>query len=306
MWLSALFVAMAGVIGAAIATGHDVTFDVGATLKAVAIAAAFGLLAFIGARHAPRPARISASFLLLWMGGVAGGITCMVGAMFGAPFVDPWLAAADHTLGVSAADVVRTVVATPFAPRLLYTMYFLSVVLLFLTAIALSLLGRSERLWEFCASYCFCLLGATICSIFMPAIGAFDYLGLGPAYSAHFPPGAGVYYLSALQTVHGAASVVINPFGLQGIVTFPSFHTSMALMTAAAWRDDRYLHWPMMIWNAVIIVSAVPIGGHYLVDLVGGAVLWLAIFRYGPAWAEALFPLRQRAPACLSVGIPSS
>lgn len=294
LWLSALYVAMAGVIGAAIATGHHVTFDLVATLKAVAISAAFGLLALIGAKHAPRPARISASFLLLWIGGVAGGIICMVGAMFGAPYVDPWLAAADRTLGLSAADVVRMVAATPFAPRLLYTMYFLSVILLFLTGIALALLGRTERLWEFCASYCFCLLGATVCSIFVPAIGAFDYLGLGAAYSAHFPPGAGVYYLGALQTAHGASSVVINPFGLQGIVTFPSFHTSMALMTAAAWRGDRYLHWPMMIWNALIVLSAVPIGGHYLVDLVGGAALWVAIFRYGPAWADAFIRLHRQ------------
>jgi membrane-associated phospholipid phosphatase len=286
LWVVALFVCMGLVLAAAAGTGHDVAFDLVPTLKAVGIGGAFGMLALIGMKAAPRPALVSAAFLLLWIGGVAGGIITMVGQTFGLPLIDPWLAAADSWLGLSSKDVVGMIVAVPFAARALYSIYFFSVVVLFLTGIALACLRRTERLWEFCAAYAFCLLTSTLCSAIFPAAGAFEQLGIGDTYGAQLPYGSGIYHLTALKELRAATSVLINPFGLQGLVTFPSFHTSMALMTAAAWRGDRYLHWPMMLWNAVVILSTVPIGGHYLVDLIAGALLWLAVFRYGPAWAD--------------------
>jgi membrane-associated phospholipid phosphatase len=299
-WLCALFAAMAAVIGTAEVSGYHVAFDVIPTLKALGIAAAFGVLALIGMKAAPRPALISAAFLLVWIGGVAGGIVSMVGQMFGQPLIDPWLARADSLLGISSGDVVRTVVAVPFAARALYSIYFASVVVLFLTAVMLAGLRRTERLWEFCGAYSFCLLVSTLCSAVFPAAGAFDHYRLADTFGSQLPYGSGVYHLAALQELRGASSLVINPFGLQGLVTFPSFHTSMALMTAAAWRDDRYLRWPMIAWNAVVIFSTVPIGGHYLIDLIAGGLLWLAAFRYGPVWSGRLIQLWAQVRAYLS------
>ena len=286
LWLTGLFFVMAAVIGIATATGHHVSFDLVPTLKALGMAAAFGVLALIGMKSAPRPALVSAAFLLIWIGGVAGGIITMVGQMFGQPLIDPWLARADSWIGISSADVVRMVVAVPFAARALYSIYFASVVVLFLTGVLLAALRRTERLWEFCGAYCFCLLVSTLCSAIFPAAGAFDYYRLADTFGSQLPYGSGVYHLAALQELRGASSVLINPFGLQGLVTFPSFHTALALMTAAAWRDNRHLRWPMIVWNAVVIVSTVPIGGHYLIDLIAGALLWLGVFRYGPRWAQ--------------------
>lgn len=57
----------------------------------------------------------------------------------------------------------------------------------------------------------------------------------------------------------------------------------MALMTAAAWRDDPHLRGPMIVWNAGVIVSTIPIGGHYVVDLAGGALTWFLVYRFGPS-----------------------
>jgi membrane-associated phospholipid phosphatase len=173
-------------------------------------------------------------------------------------------------------------------------MYFPSVILLFLTALLLSILGRAERLAELCSAYGFCLAVATICSVLLPASGAFEYLGLEPVFGADLPPGSGVYHLEALHALRSTTHLAINPFGLHGLVTFPSFHTGMALMTAAAWRDDRFLKWPMFLWNGLVIVSTVPVGGHYVVDLIAGAATWFLIFRYGARWAEALVDLRSR------------
>jgi membrane-associated phospholipid phosphatase len=50
----------------------------------------------------------------------------------------------------------------------------------------------------------------------------------------------------------------------------------------------------MFVWNALVIVSTVPVGGHYLIDLIAGALTWFLVFRYGTRWAEALVSLRTR------------
>jgi membrane-associated phospholipid phosphatase len=236
----------------------------------------------------------AATYLVLWGGGLAGGVLCMVAPMFNFPMIDPSLAAADHALGITSADVIRWVIAVPFAPKLLYAMYFPSVILLFLTALLLAVLGRAERLAELCSAYGFCLAVATACSVLLPASGAFEYLGLEPLFGAQLPPGSGVYHLEVLHALRSTTHLAINPFGLHGLVTFPSFHTGMALMTAAAWRDDRFLKWPMFVWNGLVILSTVPVGGHYLVDLIAGALVWFIVFRYGMRWAAWLISLRTR------------
>jgi membrane-associated phospholipid phosphatase len=297
VWLGLLVGSLILVLMAASFAGLQVSFDLPPTVKVLGVLGVFALLAWRATNVLPRVALVAASFLILWGGGLAGGILCMVAAMFRFPLIDPWLATADTWLGLTTVDVVRWVVAVPFAPQLLHSIYFLSVILLFLTGLALACLGRAERLWEFCAAYGFCLLVATLCSLPIPAAGAFEYLRLEPVFGAQLPPGSGVYWLEALHAVRSSSNLVINPLGLHGLVAFPSFHTSMALMTAAAWRDDRYLRWPMFLWNALVLVSTMPIGGHYVVDVIAGALTWFVIFRFGPQWAGALLRLRTRIAA---------
>jgi membrane-associated phospholipid phosphatase len=289
-----LFTALAAVLLAAPHAGLRISFEVSPTLKAVGIAGVFALLALRARELAPRVSMFAGTYLVLWGGGLAGGVLCMVAPMFNMPMIDPSLAAADRWLGLTSADVIRWVIDVPFAPKMLYAMYFPSVILLFLTALLLSILGRAERLAELCSAYGFCLAVATICSVLLPASGAFEYLGLEPVFGTHLPPGSGVYHLEVLHALRSTTHLLINPFGLHGLVTFPSFHTAMALMTAAAWRDDRFLKWPMFLWNGLVIVSTVPVGGHYIVDLLAGAATWFLVFSYGARWAAALVNLRSR------------
>jgi len=293
-WFIGLVASLLLILCAAPAAGLRVSFDPIPTTKALSLLGVFALLAWKARTIMPRVALVASSFVVIWGGALAGGALCMIAAMFRFPLIDPWLAAADTWLGINTVDVVRLVVAIPFAPKLLYSIYFLSVVLLFGTAFALACLDRAERLWEFCAAYGFCLLVATLCSLPLPATGAFEYLRLDAVYGSRLPPGSGVYWLEALHAVRSSSSMVINPLGLHGLVAFPSFHTGMALMTAAAWRDDRFLRWPMFVWNGLVLVSTMPIGGHYIVDVMAGALTWFVIFRYGAGWTGAMLSLRSR------------
>ena len=90
---------------------------------------------------------------------------------------------------------------------------------------------------------------------------------------------------------------------LEGVVTFPSFHAITALLIAHAWRGLPGATL-FKIWAALVIVSAVPIGGHYVIDLVVGAALWgvfaaIANWLRGPTMDDAPFPAWRRGAAVL-------
>jgi membrane-associated phospholipid phosphatase len=72
----------------------------------------------------------------------------------------------------------------------------------------------------------------------------------------------------------GVAILAIHD--LEGVITFPSFHTIMALLVVQAWWWNRFLRLPVLGWNLAVIFSTLPMGGHYFVDLIAGALLWLA------------------------------
>jgi membrane-associated phospholipid phosphatase len=61
-----------------------------------------------------------------------------------------------------------------------------------------------------------------------------------------------------------------------GIVSFPSFHSSMAITLAASMRGNRYLFAAASILNALMLIATVPIGYHYLIDVVAGVAIGLA------------------------------
>lgn len=58
-----------------------------------------------------------------------------------------------------------------------------------------------------------------------------------------------------------------------GLVTFPSFHTSLAIITAYAVRGIKFVATPVAILNGIVIISTLPEGGHYLIDLIAGAII---------------------------------
>jgi membrane-associated phospholipid phosphatase len=56
-------------------------------------------------------------------------------------------------------------------------------------------------------------------------------------------------------------------------VTFPSYHAVLAIITSFAVRGVRHVSWPVALLNVAVVVSTIPEGGHYLVDVVAGAAI---------------------------------
>ena len=163
--------------------------------------------------------------------------------------------------------VIRGVVSIPGLPGLLVTAYNSSFPIIFLSALIFAWTGRSRRAWELCFVFNICLLVTTISSAVIPATGPFYYLNFPTALQQALPPGAGTFYLADLFALRDAERFVVDPSQVQGVAVFPSFHAMLSVMTAAAWRDFRRIRVAMCAWQGLVILSAIPIGGHYEVTL---------------------------------------
>jgi len=58
-------------------------------------------------------------------------------------------------------------------------------------------------------------------------------------------------------------------------VTFPSFHTAMALTYIWGFRNTGPIGWGATLLNIVMLCAIPWIGGHYLVDMIAGAAVML-------------------------------
>ena len=80
---------------------------------------------------------------------------------------------------------------------------------------------------------------------------------------------------------HGLSLDPLRPTGawfrpgeaIVGLITFPSFHAAAAVLLGWLYYGNRLLRWPFVLLNAGMALSAIVVGGHYLVDIIGGVVV---------------------------------
>ncbi|MDC6684527.1 phosphatase PAP2 family protein, partial [Leclercia adecarboxylata] len=62
---------------------------------------------------------------------------------------------------------------------------------------------------------------------------------------------------------------------LKGIIQFPSFHTTLALIFPYVHRDSGRLFRPLLALNLILLISIPVGGGHHFADMIAGAVIGL-------------------------------
>ena len=236
-------------------------------------------------RGAPRLSGLCGALAAISWSGAMAGIISLVGLRYHASMIDAQLAQWDRAAGIDLPSIVAWAADHPVWSNLLATAYDSSFALLFAIAALLAMLRRFDQLWLLAFVFVATIVVSTSISVAWPARGAFAFFNYPASLLARLPEGAGTYHLVKLEYFRDDLSPVLSFANLQGVVTFPSFHCCLALMTIfATWR----LRWlfPISVgWNALVIVSTVPIGGHYAIDLPCGALLWLAATVAGVAMA---------------------
>lgn len=202
---------------------------------------------------------------------ISTSILATVTARSESPLADAMLVRCDAALGFStpalvhfvrsnrSLSVVSTVVYSSLAPFA-----------------ALSLLLSAIYSREHFRRYIVAAVTATILTAalfwFFPAMGPWDAGGFTPSPGQKMTDG----YLIALRA---AGPLTLNPAAAAGgVVSFPSFHAILALLAASALWRVRGARYASVILALAICLSTLTTGWHYLVDVIGGAVVALLAY----------------------------
>jgi membrane-associated phospholipid phosphatase len=130
--------------------------------------------------------------------------------------------------------------------------------------------GRPEHPWRALSMLAVALVLCIFIFPFCPAVGGYAYFGIPWNAVPNVLVGAAWKYPVLLQELKAGQVDYLGLRTLEGIVAMPSFHASCAVILAWAFWSSLLLRLPFLVLNATMLVSTVPIGGHYIVDVVAG------------------------------------
>jgi len=213
-----------------------------------------------------RAANMLSGFTVFFALSTGSVLLSYLAATLDRPFADPWLSRADAALGFDWVAWWHFVQSHQALHNLLHTAYASLVAQVLICLVAFPLSGMMERNRELLACFAASLLPTLVLFGFFPAVSAWVYYKADPAHTPEF--------LVALEAIRNGKLPVINLQRLDGLVTFPSFHTAGAIILAYVARGTRYFFLSAAV-NALMVVSTLTSGGHYFIDIIGGIVVGL-------------------------------
>jgi membrane-associated phospholipid phosphatase len=265
----------AALIAAGLIVATGTSLELAGFARFAALAGALGLV-FLWCQARSLDPRLAAAAGIVAVGTVSlmlCGIVSNLGLRMQAPLADAQLAAVDAAIGLHVDQAVQAAARSPVLIEVLaftYNTSGLMVVALIFAAITRKALDCA---WELTVTAVIAMQAVAAISVSMPAVGAMKHFGLGYLQGDGLPAGAGVYHLKSFAHFYSGTDPLVRLEDLNGLVTFPSFHTVLALLATQALWQTRF-RWLGVAWTATVIVSTIPIGGHYLVDLIAGLLIW--------------------------------
>lgn len=244
----------------------------------VALAAPLALLAWSGRPLRPNPrvrqgAAAAVQILCLLSSGLL--LTCVVAAL-GAnmPLQDRMLATLDASLGFDWVGYLRFVNAHPLLGAVFHLAYICMLPQFALVVPALAVTNNGPRLQAFTLAVGLSLTVTIAVFFFVPAATNYSALHLSAAdYPNLTPVAQSGTWAQLLGSLRSELGYVVRLGTLDGMICFPSFHTSAAILFIWALWPLRLLRWPIAALNGLIIATTPVEGAHYLVDVIAGTIV---------------------------------
>jgi hypothetical protein len=222
---------------------------------------------------------------------IAVSVICAVlqypAAKIARPLIDAELAAIDRALYFDWPACFAWVLRHPMVLNLLSGIY-LSLGL----QSALSCFGawrQPDRASIWLSANALSLTCCLTVFVIWPAGGAFAY---------YQPAGIFSDYLEQFVAVRSGSLTTLAIGQMKGIIQFPSYHAAAAVLLAYAFASlPRGIAIPAFITEITLSISAVPIGGHHLIDVLAGVAVGAASLGIAHAFSKAGQGARSRRHA---------
>jgi hypothetical protein len=193
-------------------------------------------------------------------------------ASAGFPLQDHLFDAADKALGFDWTTLLAWSNAHPTTFEALRAIYLSVGFQTTLVILCLAFAGRLAWLRGFIlAVICAAVITITI-SAFLPAQGVWTHYGL----TADTPLSIIPVSHTSWPVFHGLRDGTIRRLvadGAEGIITFPSLHSALAVILIAAMWPLLWLRWLVVPTNILMLVATPIDGSHYVVDVLAGIAI---------------------------------
>jgi hypothetical protein len=230
-------------------------------------------------RHEPNLAAMlfGAGFLCAFSAG-ASVFNYFLLTVVGKP-IDPILVQADHLLGFDWYKVLVGMADHPYLNGVFFRVYNLVLPQMAILLIALAWSGHVDKVYRYCLAVAVGAVIAIFIWAVMPSLGAKSLYTLPPEVMNRLTLSVTCDYgRDLLRLLHNGPGY-ITPADLRGLIAFPSYHGVLAILLVWYAWSVRWLRWPFLAINTVVLISTPVQGGHHLVDVLAAfPVAALAIY----------------------------
>lgn len=202
------------------------------------------------------------------------------------PLKDGALAAADRALNFDWMVGYHFLLARPLIAKMLGLAYASMVYQALYFCVLFALMEKKNDLREM--FWLVLVMGLFTCAgvLMFPALGPFKLFDV--AVEGSFVP-----EMEHLKSGHDLNFALSK---MTGVVSFPSFHTAMALAYTWGFRNTGPIAWCIGLLNLLMLCAIPWCGGHYLIDMIAGAgVMVAALFLTRLVFARGASPYRPNA-----------
>ncbi|MBX6329173.1 MAG: phosphatase PAP2 family protein [Pseudolabrys sp.] len=201
-----------------------------------------------------------------------------IGASLGGPLYDHWFEAADSALGFDWPALLAWMNSHAAIHPLFRAAYLSLLPQTAIVVLALAWIGRLEWLRVFALGFVLAALATIAIAAMVPAQGVWGLLQLRAADYPDIVPATRDVHLPIFFGLRDGSYRQLTAAGAVGLITFPSFHTALAvILTLCAWQVP-FIRWGIVAINAIMLISIPVDGGHYFVDMIAGGIIAVLCF----------------------------
>jgi membrane-associated phospholipid phosphatase len=299
--LTWLLLALMALACCGFAAGKGFGFDgARAVLPLAVVYGLFVIRAICLRREQPRGTAAATAFAQMTLFTLLGVVLAYTVAAHAGSLWDGQLAAADRALGVRWSTVLAALDRWPVAVLVLGVAYHSLSIQMIVVILLLAHAGRFQTLRMTVAAAVLAGFVTILVSRAMPAAGnLFD-----PGRYRHLWPSIAWLERDLIAGLRDGTGRTLDLTQLMGIVSFPSYHATLAALFVWCAGDLPRQRVGLSAWAVLTIVATPVFGGHYLVEVLAGLALAptaIALVRAAQARLDHGASLaRYRKPALLA------